>query len=209
MIHPSFSSSSLTAAGCGGHQGALVRACDTLESQPSVGQRPVCDRTLSTGNHGKSGGMNHMRIHVGSTVPAKFTFFSPNPLASSSWLRSGLFPHQRRAATSWQGFTGPGRQRERRGALWKEAEVVEVSYGRTAAIYKTWLAMKEGERLWVGPVKPASLAARLPSPLPWLDSTARGAHSYSHGIFPHLIPLVILLDKPWQSQPRHVLLIAE
>lgn len=78
---------------------------------------------------------------------------------------------------------------------------MEVSYGRTDAIYKTWLVMKEGERLWVRPVKPASLAARLPSPLPWLDRAARGARSYSHGIFPHLIPLIILLPNSVRVSP--------
>lgn len=72
---------------------------------------------------------------------------------------------------------------------------MEVSCCRAAAIYKTWLAIKEGERLWVGPVKSASLVEQLHLPLPQLYSTVHGAHSYSQMIFPHQTQVVILLHK--------------
>lgn len=52
VIHPSFSSSSLPAAGCGGHQGALVRACDAPESRPSV-DKGLC--VWHASEHGQSG----------------------------------------------------------------------------------------------------------------------------------------------------------
>lgn len=73
---------------------------------------------------------------------------------------------------------------------------MEVGCCRASAIYKTWLAIKEGERPWVGAVKSDSLVAQLHSPLPWLNSAVRGAHSYSQTIFPHQTQFCYLSKNP-------------
>jgi len=131
--------------GCGGQQGALVRA--------------MCDRSLSTGSQWRSGGTIPMRIILPSqpqpSSPSPSLILSPVPAGSATcyFLTSdGQLP---KAATSWQRPLHPSRQKERRGALWKEEKVVQVSYCGATAIYKTGLATKEAEKLWVGPVTPA------------------------------------------------------
>lgn len=135
----------MTPVGCGGQQGALVRA--------------MCDRSLSTGSRGRSGGTILMRIILPSqpqpSSPSPSLILSPVPAGSATcyFLTSdGQLP---KAATSWQRPLHPSRQKERRGALWKEEKVVQVSYCGATAIYKTGLATKEAEKLWVGPVTPA------------------------------------------------------
>lgn len=87
--------------------------------------------------------------------PSPSLILSPVPAGSATcyFLTSdGQLP---KAATSWQRPLHPSRQKERRGALWKEEKVVQVSYCGATAIYKTGLATKEAEKLWVGPVTPA------------------------------------------------------
>lgn len=95
---------------CGGQQGALMRA--------------ICDRSLSTGSQGRSGGTILMRIILAPqpqpSSPSPSLILSPVPAGSAVYYfltSNGLLPE---AATSWQRLTRPSRQKEQRGALWKE-----------------------------------------------------------------------------------------
>lgn len=85
-----------------------------------------------------------------------------------------LFPHQRWGVTrgSYELAQVHAHQQAkvREGEPSGRKQKLSKSVYGAAAIHKTWLVIKGGDRLWVEPVKSASLGQQLHSPLPWLNS---------------------------------------